>query len=109
DGYIHVLNAFTPDVPMRLMVVKRGERQEQTFEPTDEYAAILVDFADAIRDDRQPEPSGIEGLQDTRIIEAIYRSSRDGRPVTFPARARVEPAPLENDGRRASIEDRQAG
>src|SRR5262249_50812025 len=74
DGYIHVLNAFTPDVPMRLMVVKRGERQEQTFEPTDEYAAILVDFADAIRDDRQPEPSGIEGLQDTRIIEAIYRS-----------------------------------
>ncbi|OLE45506.1 MAG: hypothetical protein AUG14_00475 [Candidatus Rokubacteria bacterium 13_1_20CM_2_68_19] len=109
EGSIHVLNAFTPTLPSHLVTVKRGERQEQTFEPTDEYAAVLAYFADAIREDRQPEPSGIEGLQDTRLIEAIYRSSRDGRPVTLPRLARVEPSPVDNDVRRASIEGRQAG
>src|SRR5499426_2778747 len=37
EGLIHVLNAFTPALPSQLVTVKRGERQEQTFEPTDEY------------------------------------------------------------------------
>ncbi len=109
EGSIHVLNAFTPTLPSHLVTVKRGERHEQTFEPTDEYAAVLAYFADAIREDRQPAPSGIEGLQDTRLIEAIYRSSRDGRPVTLPRLARIEPSPVDNDVRRASIEGRQAG
>jgi len=104
-----VINAFTPERPMRMHVVKRGEQQEQVFEPIDEYAAVLSYFSDAIRDDRQPEPSGVEGLQDTRIIEAIYRSSRDGRPVTLPRLARVDVAPVEGEVRRSPVEGRQAG
>src|SRR5207253_1692967 len=61
----------------------------------DESAVALIRFPDE--------------LQDTRRIEAIYRSSRDGRPVTLPRLARVEPSPVDNDVRRASIEGRQAG
>ena len=28
-----------------------------------------------------PEPSGEEGLQDVRIVEALYESARRGRPI----------------------------
>ena len=35
--------------------------------------------------DRVPEPSGEEGLQDVRIVQALYRSAKSGRPVTIPA------------------------
>jgi len=108
EGSIHVLNAFTPTLPSHLVTVKRGERHEQTFQPTDEYAAVLAYFADAIREDRQPEPSGIEGLQDVRLVEAIYRSSRDGRPVTLPRLARVDAVPsAEQDMRNKLSSDRR--
>lgn len=110
DGRIRVHDAYDPDATARVEIVRHGERQELVFEPADEMMALLTYFADAIRDDRQPEPSGIEGLQDTRIVEAIYRSSRDGRPVTLPRLARVEPAgPIEQDTRRPPFDRRQAG
>jgi len=97
-GWIHVTNAFAINAPSRVIVVSRGQREEFSFEPEDEVAATLAAFSAAIREDRQPESSGVEGLQDTRLIEAIYRSSRDGRPVTLPRLARVEaPSSLESD------------
>jgi glucose-fructose oxidoreductase len=110
EGLIRVEGAYDPDAVIRLDVVRGGARESTTFDPADEMSAMLAYFADAIRDDRHPEPSGIEGLQDTRLVEAIYRSSRDGRPVTLPRLARVEPAtaPLEQE-RRSPLDRRQVG
>jgi predicted dehydrogenase len=50
----------------------------------DQFAAELLYFSDCIVKNRQPEPSGEEGLQDVRIVEAIYRSARTGRSVAIP-------------------------
>jgi glucose-fructose oxidoreductase len=108
EGFIEVVNAFDPALPMPLRLVRRGERQEQTFEPADEVASAVAAFSAAVRDDRQPEPSGIEGLQDVRVVEAIYRSSRDGRPVTLPRVARMEAA-AEAEGRPVVADRRQVG
>jgi glucose-fructose oxidoreductase len=106
DGLIHVGRAFEANAEGRLTVVRRGERTEATFEAVDEFAATLGACSGAIREERSPEPSGVEGLQDTRVIEAIYRSARDGRPVTLPRLAGLEPpAAAENGGRVAG--DRQ--
>jgi glucose-fructose oxidoreductase len=58
-----------------------GKTRERTFAARDQFAAELVYFSDCILRDRQPEPSGLEGLIDVRIIEAIYRSARSGQPV----------------------------
>ena len=38
-----------------------------------------------IREDREPEPNGHEGLADVRIIEAIYKSAIERRPIQIPA------------------------
>lgn len=49
------------------------------------YAVVsqpeIVYLSDCILGDTQPEPSGEEGLQDVRIVEALYESARKQRPV----------------------------
>jgi glucose-fructose oxidoreductase len=110
DGWILLHNAYLHDVPVTLQMQRRGRHEELPFEPTDQFAAELSYFSTCILQDRSPEPSGIEGLQDVRLVEAIYRSSRDGRPVTLPRLARPEAVPAsEADLRKAPIDRRQAG
>jgi glucose-fructose oxidoreductase len=49
----------------------------------DQFAPELLYFSDCIINDRQPEPSGEEGMQDVRIVEALYESAKTGKPVTL--------------------------
>lgn len=90
DGFLRLTNAYRHTEPMTIQIVRGGRVEELTFEPGDPFGATLTYFSDCVVSDRQPEPSGIDGLQDVRIVEAIYRSARDGRPVTLPRLARVE-------------------
>jgi predicted dehydrogenase len=90
EGLIEINEPYENVGEMTLEIDRQGERQELRFEPTDAFAATLDYFSDCVIHDRQPEPSGVEGLQDVRLIEAIYRSARDGRPVTLPRLARVD-------------------
>jgi glucose-fructose oxidoreductase len=50
----------------------------------DQFAPELLHFSECIRRDTEPEPSGEEGLQDVRIIEALYESAESGKVVTLP-------------------------
>jgi len=50
----------------------------------DQFAPELLHFSDCIRRDTEPEPSGEEGLQDVRIVEALYQSAETGKVVTLP-------------------------
>lgn len=47
----------------------------------DQFAAELDYFSTCIRQNRDPEPSGLEGLADLKVIEALMKSIRLGRPV----------------------------
>ena len=42
-------------------------------------------FADAIRADQRPHTPGEEGLQDQRVMAAIYEAAEGGHTVTMPA------------------------
>ena len=90
DGLIRLTGAYQHTAPTSLEIVRRGETETLSFEPTDQFAADLSYFSTCILQDREPEPSGLQGLQDVRLVEAIYRSARDGRPVTLPRLARSE-------------------
>jgi glucose-fructose oxidoreductase len=50
----------------------------------DQFAAELLYFSDCVLDDRDPEPSGEEGLQDVRIVRALYESADAGKPIPVP-------------------------
>jgi glucose-fructose oxidoreductase len=51
---------------------------------SDQFAAELLYFSNCILQDREPEPSGLEGLADIRVIEGMLRSIRTGRWITLP-------------------------
>ena len=51
---------------------------------SDQFANELDHMADCVINNRQPYTPGEEGLQDQRIIEAIFESARTNRPVTLP-------------------------
>lgn len=48
------------------------------------------DFANAILNDRQPLVSGEDGRITVEIFTAIYRSTRDNRPVKFPLEPEID-------------------
>ncbi len=69
--------------------------REKTFGPRDQFAPEIVRFAAHVLDGTDPEPSGLEGLADVRVIEALHTSMNTGRPVTLepiqpPRRPRIE-------------------
>jgi glucose-fructose oxidoreductase len=69
---------------------------KRSFPKRDQFAPELLYFPDCILNDREPEPSGCEGLADVRIIEAILQSAESNRPATvkqtdIPARPRMKP------------------
>jgi glucose-fructose oxidoreductase len=109
EGWIRITGAYEAHRPSALEVMRGGRREEMAFEVVDAFAAELAHFSNCVLRDIAPEPSGIEGLTDVRIVEAIYRSARDGRPVTLPRIARVDVPPAEQDLRKPVAERRQAG
>ena len=77
--------------------------KHEHFDRRDQFAPELLYFSDCILEDREPEPSGEEGLADVRVIRALYQSARLGRPVKLRARrARRQPS-LEQSIRRPPV------
>lgn len=68
----------------RSLCVKVGEKEtEKKFEKIDQFSPELLHFSDCVLNDREPEPSGIEGLIDVAIIEHLYRSAASGKAVAL--------------------------
>jgi len=84
--------------------IRIGERTERRrFAKSDQFAPELLYFSDCILKDRDPEPSGLEGMRDVAIIEAMQRSSRTGRWVTLKPLARKARPNARQDIRRPAV------
>jgi glucose-fructose oxidoreductase len=66
---------------IRLEITVGEKTKVRTFLKRDQFAAELMYFSDCILKNKEPEPSGFEGLADVRIVEAIYESIRTRRTV----------------------------
>jgi glucose-fructose oxidoreductase len=82
----------------RLELTLNGKKKMRTFRIRDQFAAELTYFSNCIVQDKQPEPSGLEGLADVRIIEAIYHSIRTRRTIAIPQLIEKEKRPDEKQG-----------
>lgn len=58
-----------------------GKTERREVDHHDQFAAQLRYFSDCVLNGREPEPSGVEGLRDVRVIEALLESARTGRAV----------------------------
>jgi predicted dehydrogenase len=66
---------------IRHEVTMGGKTKTKTFPKRDQFAAEIAYFSDCVIKDKEPEPSGLEGLADVRIVEAIYESLQTQRAV----------------------------
>lgn len=71
---------------LKLHVTRDGKTRTLSYRKRDQFAPELVHFSDCVRRGRDPEPSGEEGLADVRVVAALYRSAKTGRPVSLAAR-----------------------
>lgn len=80
-GTVRLSPAFDFDTALALEVHTAGRLEREHYPVSDQFAPEIIEFARCISDHVEPESSGLEGLADVRIIEAIERSSTTGRTV----------------------------
>jgi glucose-fructose oxidoreductase len=82
SGVLKVDPAYEFAGDLKHELILDGKSIKRTFKKRDQVAPELIYFSDCIAQDRTPEPSGIEGMADVRIIRAIQESARTGRAIT---------------------------
>jgi predicted dehydrogenase len=80
-----------------------GRERNKTFGKSDQFAPELLYFSDCILNDRDPEPSGLEGLADVRVIEGMLRSIRTGKPVRLKVNQRTRRPSMRQEIRRPAV------
>ncbi|MBV8886021.1 MAG: gfo/Idh/MocA family oxidoreductase, partial [Chroococcidiopsidaceae cyanobacterium CP_BM_RX_35] len=81
QGDLRMDSAYSYLGELKQQLTINGQTQERSFPAGDQFAAEITYFSDCLLTDKAPEPSGVEGLADIRIIQAIYQSARTGQPV----------------------------
>jgi glucose-fructose oxidoreductase len=89
-GDVRLDQAYEYVYPIDVYVTIKGKTRKQSFRKRDQFAPELEYFSDCILNNHTPEPSGMEGLADVRVIEALYRSAQSGRPVKIAAVRRTQ-------------------
>ncbi|WP_158808850.1 Gfo/Idh/MocA family protein [Beijerinckia sp. L45] len=93
DGWVGLDPAFAYNNLAMHIGHKAGKadvREQRVFEPKNQFAVEMDHFAEAIRADREPHTPGEEGLQDQRILAAIYEAAASGMPVKLPAVTKLD-------------------
>jgi glucose-fructose oxidoreductase len=81
---LHVEPAYALQSHIKHTLSIEGQTQkEYSFEPHDQLAAVFIYFSDCILHDKEPEPSGQEGLIDIQIIRALVESIETGGFVSI--------------------------
>ncbi|HET9942299.1 MAG TPA: Gfo/Idh/MocA family oxidoreductase [Terriglobia bacterium] len=83
-GRIQVDPAYEYAEGLQYELVVDGKKTRKAIGKRDQFAPELLYFSDCILEDRSPEPSGEEGLQDVRVVEALYRSAQTRKAVKLP-------------------------
>jgi predicted dehydrogenase len=101
EGQLTLDPAYEIRGELEQLVTIGGRRRRQRYARRDQFAPELIYFSDCILDDREPEPSGHEGLNDVQIIEALHESASTGQavpldlmPDRLPSRRQEQSHPL---------------
>ncbi|MFH8133596.1 Gfo/Idh/MocA family protein [Pantoea osteomyelitidis] len=83
-GWIALENAFAYQGQRLRIAQRHGEGEEVNevrLSPKNQFTLEIDHFAQCVLKDETPHTPGEEGLQDHLLMEAIYRSAREGMPV----------------------------
>jgi glucose-fructose oxidoreductase len=80
-GRLRACQAYDYSLPVIVELTVAGKTRRKLYPARDQFAPELLYFSDCILRNREPEPSGIEGLRDVHIIRSLYRSIETHAPV----------------------------
>ncbi len=81
--------------PLAYELTINEKTTRKKFGKHDQFAAELIYFSDCILKNQEPEPSGQEGLNDVKIIRAIYEAAKTGKKISLrdiPEKPSAEPS-----------------
>jgi predicted dehydrogenase len=92
QGDVLVEPAYSHAMGSTVRLRSRGRTRVQKFGPHDQFAPEFLHFSECILQEREPVPSGQEGLADVRVINALSESAQLGAPVKLaPVAKRAHP------------------
>ena len=103
-GDLRLSPAFAYDKPIEQWLTV-GEKTEHTkFPRRDQFGGETKYFSDCILDDHHPEPDGLEGLADVRVMKAIEESLRSGKPAEVRSQGHKSPPSIEQVEKLPAVE-----
>jgi predicted dehydrogenase len=84
EGVVKMDPAYEMAEDLKGEITIDGHTTKKVFKKRDQFAPELVYFSNCILNDKEPAPSGQEGLADVRIIRAILEAAEIDRPVSLP-------------------------
>lgn len=69
---------------------KAEDTTERSYPQPSQFAREMDHFSQCVQENRAPHTPGEEGLADVRIIEALYRSAREGKPMKLEAPKKLD-------------------
>lgn len=82
-GWASLAPAFAFEEERRLTGKIQGKWFAHEYTAIDEFALELDAFSACIRERRDPEPDGEQGMRDIAVLDAIYRAAKQGRRVAI--------------------------
>ncbi len=80
-GRIRLENAFNYAKPMEMKIFESGKMTKKKFPKRDQFAPEIIYFSECVQKKKKPDPSGLEGSLDIKIIEALLLSKDLGSPI----------------------------
>jgi predicted dehydrogenase len=82
-GSLRMNPAYEMAGNLKTELVESGKTQKAVYKKRDQFGPELTYFSQCILEDKTPEPSGLEGLADVRIINALMKSVETGKSTTI--------------------------
>src|SRR5215831_8413203 len=73
--------ALCPIARRAMAIQARIATEERDVQPRDHFAAEMDHMSECVMNDKTPLTPGEEGLQDLKIMTAIYQAAREGKTV----------------------------
>ena len=106
-GDVRVDPAYEYAEGLKSVLTVDGGKRARAYPKRDQFAPELLHFSDCVLTGRDPQPGGREGLADVRIIRALYRAARTGRPVRLGPFAPPPRPTLAKEDRRPPVRKRE--
>ena len=84
NGVLKVGHCYEMVSPITHELTINEKTTKKAYPKRDQFAPELIYFSDCILKNKTPEPSGLEGLADVQIIEALMESAKSRRWVETP-------------------------